>query len=121
MLDIKKISEDISKLTILEAAELVKHLEDTLGIKASDLEAKSTSSNTAEVQKKTSFDVLLQAIGTKKIQVIKAVREISELGLKEAKALVDSAPKVIKSSVTEEEANTLKAKLEKLGATIIIK
>ena len=119
MVDIEKLSQELSSLTIMEAADLVKSLEEKWGIQANVAAYPSEASNKVEeTKKKESFDVILKDIGSKKIQVIKTVKEITSLGLKEAKALVDSAPKAIKTNLNEEEANKIKEKLEKQGATI---
>jgi large subunit ribosomal protein L7/L12 len=123
MVNIEKLSDELSKLTILEAAELVKCLEDKWGVKAGNILAQGGSTGESGGEKKEEkkeFNVMLQSIGSKKIQVIKAVREITSLGLKEAKLLVDSAPKLIKENIPKDEANTIKEKLEKQGASVEI-
>lgn len=122
-MNIEKLSKELSELTILEAAKLVKHLESKWGIKAENIAANPTSSENVEKNKpieKKEFDVTLKSIGNKKIQVIKTIREITSLGLKEAKALVDSAPKLIKSNILKNEADEIKEKLEKHGALVDI-
>jgi large subunit ribosomal protein L7/L12 len=123
MVNIEKLSDELSKLTILEAAELVKCLETKWGVKASSVMAQSgAGENTGakEKEEKKEFNVMLTSVGSKKIQVIKAVREITSLGLKEAKLLVDSAPKLVKENIPKEEANSIKETLEKQGASIEI-
>jgi len=114
----------IKNLTVLELSELVKELEDTLGVSAAApvaMGAMPAGGGAAAEAEKDEFDVELTAAGDKKIQVIKVVREITGLGLKEAKAFVESAPKVVKEGVTKDEANELKEKLEASGASITIK
>ena len=114
----------IKNLTVLELSELVKELEDTLGVSAAAPVAMGVmpgGAGAAAAEEKVEFDVELTAAGDKKIQVIKVVREITGLGLKEAKAFVESAPKVVKEGVTKDEANELKEKLETSGASITIK
>lgn len=123
MVDIKLLSEELSKLTILEAAELVKELEEKWGVQANALMSspvQQSPQGEEAAPKKDKFDVILKTVGDKKIQVIKSVREITALGLKEAKLLVDSAPKAIKTGVSEKEANEIKEKLSKQGATVDI-
>jgi len=123
MVNIEKLSDELSQLTILEAAELVKCLEDKWGVKASSMIAQSNNndeSNMKEKEEKKEFNVMLASVGSKKIQVIKTVREITSLGLKEAKLLVDSAPKLIKEKIPKDEANSIKETLEKQGATVEI-
>ena len=114
----------IKNLTVLELSELVKELEDTLGVSAAApvaMGAMPAGGGAAAEAEKDEFDVELTAAGDKKIQVIKVVREITGLGLKEAKAFVESAPKVVKEGVSKDEANELKEKLETSGASITIK
>jgi large subunit ribosomal protein L7/L12 len=114
----------IKNLTVLELSELVKELEDTLGVSAAApvaMGAMPAGGGAAAAEEKDEFDVELTAAGDKKIQVIKVVREITGLGLKEAKAFVESAPKVVKEGVSKDEANELKEKLETSGASITIK
>jgi len=124
MANIEKLSEELSALTILEAAELVKSLECKWGVKSSDISsampAVQDNSNAPKIEEKTEFDVILKTVGDKKIQVIKAVRELTSLGLKEAKSLVDSAPKIVKSKISKKEAEDVKEKLSKYGATVEI-
>jgi len=121
------IIESIEKLTVLELSKLVKALEEKFGVSAQAQVVAGgamPAGGAAEVQQeeeKTEFDVILSVIGSKKIQVIKVVRAITGLGLKEAKALVDSAPKPIKEAVSKDEAEDIKSKLEEVGATLDIK
>lgn len=124
MSNLEKIVEDLSALTVLEAAELSKLLEEKWGVSAAAPVAVAAAgavdiNNTAE--EKDEFTVLLVDIGTKKIDVIKAVRSITGLGLKEAKELVESAPKELKADVPKDEANKMKADLEKAGAKVELK
>src|SRR6476660_5468640 len=118
----------IKGMTVLDLNELVKALQDEFGVSAAmpmmggGMAMPGAAAEAApEVEVQTAFDVILAAAGDKKIQVIKAVREVTTLGLKEAKDLVDSAPSPVKEGVTKEEADTLKAKLEEVGATVEIK
>ncbi len=124
--DIEKIAEDLSSLTVLEAAELSKLLEEKWGVSAAApvavaAAAPGAGGGEAAEEEKTSFDVVLAAIGEKKINVIKEVRAITGLGLKEAKDLVEGAPKSVKEDATKEEADEIKAKLEEAGATVELK
>lgn len=123
MADLQLISENLSKLTILEAAELVKMLEDKWGVKASSgAVMMAPAAAVAEaVAEQTEFDVILAEAGGNKIQVIKEVRVITGLGLKEAKDLVDGAPKPLKAGLKKEEAQEIKTKLEAVGAKVEIK
>ncbi len=116
----------IENMTVVELADFVKELEDKFGVSAAApvaavAAAPAAGGEAAQEQEKTEFDVVLNKPGDKKIQVIKIVREITGLGLKEAKALVDAAPKAVKEKVSKEEAEQLKAKLEEAGAEIEIK
>ena len=124
MADLDKIAEDLSSLTVLEAADLAKLLEDKWGVSASAPVAVAAAGG-AEVapsaEAKTEFNVMLTAIGDKKINVIKEVRAVTGLGLKEAKDLVEAAPSMVKEAVPETEANEIKGKLEEAGATVEIK
>ncbi len=119
------IKEAIKNMTVLELAELVKELEEEFGVSAAAMIAAAPAAGGAAggeaAAEKTEFDVILQSPGEKKINVIKVVREITGLGLKEAKELVDSAPKAIKEGVSKEEAEQIKAKLEEAGATVEVK
>ncbi len=127
MADLQKIAEEIQGLTLLEAAELVKVLETKLGVSAAAaapvmVAAGGGAAQAAEAaEEKTEFTVLLTSAGASKINVIKAVREVTSLGLKEAKDLVDSAPKPIKENVSKQEAEDLKKKFTDAGATVEIK
>jgi large subunit ribosomal protein L7/L12 len=122
----EEIISAIESMSVLDLADLVKALQDRFGVSAAmpmamgAMPAAAAEAAPAE-EAKTTFDVILAAAGDKKIQVIKAVREVTTLGLKEAKDLVDSAPQPIKEGVTKEEAEQLKAKLEEQGATVEIK
>lgn len=123
MADIEKIADDLSALTVLEAAELSKLLEEKWGVSAAAPVAVAAGTPAggdagAAAEEKTEFDVILAAAGDKKINVIKEVRTITGLGLKEAKDLVEGAPKPVKEGVTKEEADELKGKLEEAGATV---
>jgi large subunit ribosomal protein L7/L12 len=119
---ITAIVEEIKTLTILEVAELVKALEAEFGVSAAPVAvAGAAAPAAAAVEEKTEFDVELKSFGAKKLDVIKAVREITGLGLKEAKALVEEAPKVIKEGVSKEDAEKIKAQLEAAGAEVEVK
>ncbi len=115
--------ETIEKLSVLDLAELVKVLESKFGVSAAApmMMAAAPGAGAAAVEEKTEFTVELKSTGDNKIAVIKAVREITQLGLKEAKDLVDAAPKVIKEDVKKEEAETMKKKLEAAGAQVVLK
>ncbi len=125
MADLEKIAEEISKLTLLEASELVKVLEDKLGVSAAApvaMAAMPIAAAAAEPEEEqTEFDVILKEIGPKKIEVIKAVRQLTALGLKESKDLVDGAPSTVLEAVAKEAAEDAKAKLEEAGAVVEIK
>ena len=123
MADLQKIVDDLSSLTVLEAAELAKLLEEKWGVSAAAAVAVAAGPGAAAapVEEKTEFTVVLAAAGDKKIEVIKEVRAITGLGLKEAKDLVEGAPKNVKESVTKDEAEKVKAQLEKAGAKIDVK
>jgi large subunit ribosomal protein L7/L12 len=120
-----KVLEVIESMTVLELAELVKELEERFGVSAAapvvQAAAAPEAAAAAPEEEKTEFDVVLTAVGEKKIQVIKVVRQITSLGLKEAKALVDEAPKAVKEAVSKQEAEEAKAKLEEVGAAVEIK
>ena len=119
---ITAIVEEIKTLTILEVAELVKALEAEFGVSAAPVAvAGAAAPAAAAVEEKTEFDVELKSFGAKKLDVIKAVREITGLGLKEAKALVEEAPKVVKEGVSKEDAEKIKAQLEAAGAEVEVK
>ena len=124
MADIAKLVEDLSQLTVMEAAELAKALEEAWGVSAAAAVAAAPAGGGAAaeaVEEKTEFDVILTGDGGKKIQVIKEVRAITQLGLTEAKTLVESAPAPIKEGVNKAEAEEIKAKVEAAGGTVEIK
>ena len=123
MADIAKLVEELSQLTVLEAAELAKALEEAWGVSAAAAVAVAgpAAGPAAAVEEQTEFDVILTGDGGKKIQVIKEVRAITALGLTEAKTLVESAPKAIKEGVNKAEAEDIKAKIEAAGGTVEIK
>ena len=123
MADLSKIVDDLSSLTVLEAAELSKLLEEKWGVSAAApvAAAAAPGAAAAPVEEKTEFTVMLTAIGEKKIEVIKEVRAITGLGLKEAKELVEATPKAVKESVAKDEAEKVKAQLEKAGAKVELK
>jgi large subunit ribosomal protein L7/L12 len=124
---VEEIVESLDKLTMLEMNDLVKALQDKYGVSAvaapmAAVAGPGAAAPAAEAEEeKSTFDVILAAVGDKKIQVIKVVREVTTLGLKEAKDLVESSPQPLKTGVTKEEAQSLKAKLEGQGATVEIK
>jgi large subunit ribosomal protein L7/L12 len=124
MADLTKIVDDLSSLTVLEAAELAKLLEEKWGVSAAAAVAVGPGpgpSPAPQVEEQTEFTVVLAAIGDKKIEVIKEVRAITGLGLKEAKDLVEGAPKPVKEAVSKDEAEKLKGQLEKVGAKVELK
>ncbi len=127
MADINGIAEQIQGLTLLEASQLVKLLEEKLGVSAAAASVAAApaagggGAAAAPVEEKTEFTVVLMAAGANKINVIKAVREVTSLGLKEAKDLVDGAPKTIKDGVTKDEAATIQKKFTDAGATVEVK
>lgn len=122
MADLQKMVEELGKLTILEAADLVKKLEEEWGVSAAAPVAVAGAAPAAEVaEEKSEFEVNLSEIGGNKIAVIKEVRTITGLGLKEAKDLVESAPKAVKTGVSKEEAEKMKEALEKAGAKVELK
>jgi len=129
MADIQKIADEISSLTLLEARDLVKSLEEKLGIKAAAPMAMAAipvagavaGAEAAPAEEKVEFEVILTGFGDKKIQVIKVVRELTGLGLKEAKDLVEGVPKPVKEGVSKDEAAMMKKKLEEAGGTVQIK
>ena len=123
MADLEKIVENLSSLTVLEAAELSKMLEDKWGVSAAAPVAVAAAPGAGEAaaEEKTEFDLVLMSFGEKKINVIKEVRAITSLGLKEAKDLVESAPNAIKEGVPKDEAGKIKEQLEAAGATVEIK
>lgn len=123
MTDLERIAEDLSQLTVIEAAQLSKLLEEKWGVSAAAPVAAAAAPGAdgggeAAVEEKTEFNVVLAAFGEKKINVIKEVRQITGLGLKEAKDLVEGAPKPVKEGVGKDEAEELKKKLEAAGATV---
>lgn len=121
MADIQKLVEELSKLTVLEAVELSKALEETWGVSAAAAVAVAAGPVAAAAEEKTEFDVVLAEAGANKLAVIKAVKDITGLGLGEAKALVESAPKAVKEAVAKDEAEKLKATLEAAGAKVELK
>ena len=125
MADLSKIVDELSNLTVLEAAELSKMLEEKWGVSAAAPVAVAAAGGAAApaeaAEEKTEFDVILASAGAQKINVIKEVRAITNLGLKEAKDLVEGAPKPVKEGVSKDEAAQLKAKLEAAGATVEVK
>jgi large subunit ribosomal protein L7/L12 len=128
MADINAIADQIQGLTLLEASQLVKLLEEKLGVSAAAAApvamgggAAAGAAAAAPVEEKTEFNVILTAVGANKINVIKAVREVTSLGLKEAKDLVDGAPKAVKEGVSKDEAEAIKKKFTDAGATVEVK
>jgi len=129
MADLAQLEESIVGLSLLEAAELVKKLESRLGVSAAAAApvmvagggAAGAGAGAAPAEEKTEFTVVLKEVGANKINVIKAVREVTSLGLKEAKELVDGAPKNVKEGVSKEEAETIKKKFTEAGATVEVK
>ena len=125
MADLQKIVDDLSKLTVLEAADLAKMLEEKWGVSAAAAVAVAAGPAgggvAAAAEEKTEFTVVLASAGDKKIEVIKEVRALTGLGLKEAKDLVEGAPKTVKEGVNKEEADKIKATLEKVGAKVELK
>ncbi|MFQ3574021.1 MAG: 50S ribosomal protein L7/L12 [Thermodesulfovibrionales bacterium] len=123
----EEVFEFIDNMTVIELSKFIKEFEERYGVTAAApvamaaMPAAGGAAPAAEVEEKTSFDVILASAGDKKIQVIKVVRELTSLGLKEAKDLVDNAPKPVKTGVSKEEADTIKAKLEAEGAKVEIK
>ena len=123
MADLAKLVDELSALTVLEAAELSKMLEEKWGVSAAAAVAVAggVAAGAAAAEEKTEFDVILAEAGANKINVIKEIRTITNLGLKEAKDLVDGAPKTVKEGATKEEAEAIKAKLEAAGAKVELK
>jgi large subunit ribosomal protein L7/L12 len=125
MAELSKIVDDLSKLTVLEAAELAKMLEEKWGVTAAAAVAVAAApgagGGAAAAEEKTEFTPMLVSVGDKKIEVIKEVRALTGLGLKEAKDLVEAAPKAVKEGVNKEEADKIKATLEKVGAKVELK
>ena len=118
-----EIIDALKEMTLLEASELVKAIEDTFGVSAAAPAAvvAAPAAGAAEAEEKTEFDVVLEGFGDNKIQVIKAVRELTNLGLKEAKEVVEGAPKAVAEGVNKEKAEEIKAKLEEAGAKVELK
>ena len=121
MADLNKIIDDLSSLTVVEAAELSKQLEEKWGVTAAAAVAAAPAAGAAPAEEKDEFTIVLAAAGDKKINVIKEVRAVTSLGLKEAKDLVEGAPKDVKSGVNKKEAEEIKAKLEAAGAKVELK
>ncbi len=129
MADLQQLEEQIVGLSLLDAAQLVKKLEERLGVSAAAAApvmvaggaAAGAAAGAAPAEEKTEFTVVLKDVGANKINVIKAVREVTSLGLKEAKDLVDGAPKTVKEGVSKEEAETIKKKFTEAGATVEVK
>ena len=126
---IQSIVDQVKELTLLEASQLVKAMEETFGVSAAAAAVAAPAAGAgagggeaaAPAEEKTEFDVILQSVGGNKINVIKVVREVTALGLKEAKDLVEAAPKAVKEGVSKEEAETIKTKLTDAGATVEVK
>ncbi|MEO1816607.1 MAG: 50S ribosomal protein L7/L12 [Acetobacterium sp.] len=122
---VTQLIEDVKGLTVLELSELVKALEEEFGVSAAApmamMAAPAAGGAVEEAEEKTDFDVILASAGDQKIKVIKVVRELTGLGLKEAKALVDEAPKPLKEGATKEEADDIKAKIEEVGGSVEVK
>lgn len=124
MADLQTIADNLSSLTVMEAAQLVKMLEEKWGVSAAApvaVAAAGAPAAAAPVEEKTEFEVVLKEVGDNKINVIKVVREVTSLGLKEAKDLVDGAPKTVKEGVTKDDAEAMKKKFEAVGAKVEIK
>ena len=126
MADLQQLEEQIVGLSLLDAAQLVKKLEERLGVSAAAAAAVmmaggGAAAGAAPAEEKTEFSVILKDVGANKINVIKAVREVTSLGLKEAKDLVDGAPKAVKEGVSKEEAETIRKKFTDAGATVEVK
>ena len=118
---ITALIEEVKGLTVLELSELVHALEEEFGVSAAAMAAPAAAAAAAPVEEKTEFDVILTEIGSEKIKVIKVVRELTGLGLAEAKAAVEAAPKALKEGVSKDEAEELKKKLEEVGAKVELK
>ncbi len=121
MADIKNIVEEIKTLSVMELADLVHAIEEEFGVSAAAPVAVAAAPAAAAAEEKTEFDVILTNAGASKINVIKVVKEITGLGLKEAKDLVDNAPKAVKEAASKDDAEAIKAKLEEAGATVELK
>ena len=117
----EEMIEEIKKMTVVELADLVKAIEEEFGVSAAAVAAPAAGAAGAAAEEKSSFNVVLKDAGANKIQVIKVVRDATGLGLKEAKDLVDGAPKAVKEGANKDEAEELKAKLEEVGATVTVK
>ena len=118
---ITALIEEVKGLTVLELSELVHALEEEFGVSAAAMAAPAAGAAAAPVEEKTEFDVILENFGSEKVKVIKAVREITGLGLADAKAVVEAAPKAIKEGISKDEAEELKKKLEEVGAKVELK
>ena len=118
---ITALIEEVKGLTVLELAELVHALEDEFGVSAAAMAAPAAGAAAPAAEEKTEFDVILAGFGSNKLGVIKAIREITGLGLKEAKEMVEGAPKAVKEGVSKDEAESLKKSLEEAGATVELK
>ena len=118
---ITALIEEVKALTVLELSELVHALEDEFGVSAAAMAAPAAGAAAAPAEEKTEFDVILAEFGAEKVKVIKAVREITGLGLADAKAVVEAAPKAIKEGISKDEAEEMKKKLEEVGAKVEIK
>lgn len=121
MANIEKMLEEIEKMTVIELADLVKAIEEKFGVSAAAVAAPAAAGEAAGTAEKSEFDVELTSVGGAKIEVMKVVKTVSGLGLKEAKELVDGAPKVVKSGVSKDEAEEIKKQLEAAGATVTLK
>ena len=121
MANLQGIIDEIKELKLLEVAELVKMMEEEFGVSAAAPVAVAAAGATEAVAEKTEFDVILAEVGAEKIKVIKVVREITGLGLKEAKDLVEAAPKAIKEGISKDDAEALKTKFEEVGAKVEVK
>lgn len=123
-MNLEQILEAIEQMSVLELNELVKAAEEKFGVSASApvvMQGAAAGASAPAAEEKTEFDVILASVGAEKMKVVKAVKDLSGLGLKEAKAVVDNAPKAVKEGVSKEEAEQMKAKLEEVGATVELK
>ena len=118
---VTNLIEEVKSLTVLELSELVKALEEEFGVSAAAMAAPAAGAAAAPAEEKTEFDVILKSAGANKINVIKVVKEITGLGLKEAKALVDEAPKAVKEGASKDDAEAIKTKLTEAGAEVELK
>lgn len=121
MANIEKMLEEIEKMTVIELADLVKAIEEKFGVSAAAVAAPAAAGEAAGATEKSEFGVELTSVGGAKIEVMKVVKTVSGLGLKEAKELVDGAPKIVKSGVSKDEAEEIKKQLEAAGATVTLK